>query len=139
MKQHPSKKKPSKGRRATALTLPQKCLRSLLFTVGIGASALLICSLAAYFTADPASWTHPLGIGALALTALLGGVAAGRIHGKAPLTAGGINGLLLLLLTLLLSLFFREAPVAGSTVAPWLLRLSILPLSAAGALLGCRR
>lgn len=111
-------------------------LKSLLCTLATGLTLLLIASLAAYFTPDPARLTPALGLVASGLTALLGGIAAARIHKQGALICGLGNGAMLMAVMLLLSLFFtKEASGYGVWISAalhggWML------LSVLGAFLG---
>lgn len=114
-------------------------LRSYLITLALGAGLLLIASLAVSFHPDPDSLIRPLAYLSLALTGLLGGYLSGRIHGKAPLTAGGVNGLLLLLLMLPVSFGFRSMTAGYSPLLSLALHGAVLLLSALGAIAGCHK
>ena len=138
------KKRPAAaGRRqqetASPAEFPKKALRAFLVTLAIGAGLILLASLGAYFMPDPDPMIRPLAYAAAALTALLGGFAAGKLHGSAPAVCGLVNGLLLLALMLLLSLFFRSHASGYPAWASALLHAAVLALSFAGALLGVRR
>ncbi len=115
--------------------LVQHLFKSFLTTALIGALLLLVCSLIAYFTADPAHWAKPLGWSAAIITAFLGGWIALRMHGKSALLCGLGNGALLLLVGWLLSACLEDAP----SLPLWqalLFRGVFLLLSLAGAYLG---
>lgn len=116
-----------------------RILRSYLLTLALGAGLILIASLAVSFHPDPDSLIRPLAYLSLALTTLMGGYLSGRIHGKAPLTAGGVNGLLLLLLMLPVSFGFRSMSAGYSPLLSLALHGAVLPLSALGAIAGCRK
>ena len=123
---------------ASAADFPKKTLKAFLITLAVGAGLILLCSLAAYFMPDPDPMIHPLAYAAAALTALIGGIVAGRIHGSAPAVCGLTNGLLLLALMLLLSLFFRSLASGYTAWVSALLHAAVLLLSFAGALIGVR-
>ena len=118
---------------------PQKALKAFLISVGIGAGLVLLFSLGAYFLPDPDPMIHPLAYTAAGLTALIGGIVAGKIHGSAPAVCGFVNGLLLMALMLLLSLFFRSLASGYSAWVSALLHAAVPLLSFAGALIGVRR
>lgn len=118
---------------------PQKALRAFLRTLAIGAATVLAGSLLLAFLPDPAPLTAPLGLSAAMLTALLGGIVAGKLHRTAPAVCGLLNGALLLAVLLLCSLFFQKEAAGYSTGMAILLHAAILPLSVFGALIGVRK
>lgn len=118
---------------------PQKALRAFLWTLAIGAGAVLVGSVFLAFLPDPAPLTTPVGLLAAMLTALLGGVAAGKIHRTAPAVCGLLNGALLLAVMLLCSLFFGKNAAGYSTGTAILIHAAIPLLSVFGALLGVRK
>lgn len=135
-----SRSAPAERRRETPANeqFLQKALKSFLISAGIGAGLILAFSLAAYFLPDPDPMIHPLAYVAAGLTALIGGVVAGKIHGSAPAVCGFVNGLLLVALMLLCSLFFRNL---ASSYPAWLsaiLHAAVPVLSFLGALIGVR-
>ena len=96
----------------------------------------LIAALIAYFSADPDSLTLPLGLAASALTALIGGFSAVRIHGHAALLCGLLNGAAMTALMMLVSLFFTSLSVGHSALISALLHTAFILLSVAGAYIG---
>lgn len=133
---HPQKS--ARANDATAL-LPSKLLQSFLFTLALGVALLLILSLIAYFCADPLSLIRPLALTGAALTALAGGFLTVRVNGHSALLCGLINGSLLTLLMLILSLFFGDVASGYSTPVSALLHIAFLLLSVAGAFLGLKK
>ncbi|MBQ9784036.1 MAG: TIGR04086 family membrane protein [Clostridia bacterium] len=138
--------KKSKPRRArtqadggVALPSPRHILKSLAVTCGAGLLLILSLSLALYFSPNPSPLVQPVGLIAAALTALIGGFAAARIHGQSALLCGLINGIGLLAIMLLLSLFFAKHTSAYSALVSCLLHACVPVLSVAGAYLGLRR
>lgn len=116
----------------------QKYLRAFLYTLAVGASLLLIGSLAISFLADPARLIPPLAYSLSILTALVGGRISGRIHKKAPLTVGLVNGGLLLLVMLIGSLCFHGMDGNMSLLTSILLHTAVPTASVAGALMANR-
>ncbi len=138
--------KKSKARRTRASgevksTLPsaRHILKSMAITLGVGLLLLLSLSLALYFSPSPSPMIQPAGLVAAALTALIGGFAASRIHGQSALLCGLINGAGLMAIMLLLSLFFAKHASAYSAAISCLLHACVPVLSVAGAYLGLRR
>ena len=113
---------------------PSKVCKAMLLTVAVGIALLLPASLLAYFYKDPTSLIPVCGLGASALTAFFGGMIAGRIHRHSLLTVGLLNGILITLLMLVLSLFFQKQSSHYPGWASALLHASFLILSAFGAL-----
>lgn len=113
--------------------------KSLVITLIAGTALTLIGSLIAYFTPDPNSFIRPMAIVAAALTALIGGFAALRIHGHAALMCGLLNGSLTTALMILVSLFFKDYSSGYSAGISCLLHTAFLLLSVMGAYLGLRR
>lgn len=129
-------KKAAKPQEASFL---QKSLRAFLWTLAIGAGTVLVGALIAAFLPDPDPATAPLGLAAALMTALTGGILAGRIHRSAPAVCGLTNGALLLAVMLLSSLFFRENAAGYSTGIALLIHALIPLFSVAGALIGVRK
>ncbi len=119
--------------------IPKHTLRSFGITVAVGAGMILLSSLIAYFLPDPLSMILPLSYLAMALTALIGGFVAGKVHGGAPLIVGLLNGLLLTALVLIVSLFFRSMSNGYTAWFSALLHAAVLLLSFLGALVGAKR
>ena len=117
----------------------QKALRAFLWTLAVGAGTVLVGALIAAFLPDPDPATAPLGLAAALLTALTGGIIAGRIHRAAPALCGLTNGALLLAVMLLCSLFFQGHAAGYSTGVALLIHALIPLLSVAGALVGIRK
>ena len=113
--------------------------KSFLITIASGFGLLLALSLAAYFYSDPNLLIHPMALIVAGLTALIGGIAAVRIHGHSALICGLLNGCILLGVMLLLSLFFKGQGIGYSAGVSCLLHAGIPVLSVAGAYLGLRR
>ena len=113
--------------------------KSLLITIGTSIALLLIFSLIAYFYADPDQLIQPLGLIGAGLAALIGGLAAVRIHGHSALICGLLNGCAFTVILLLFSLFFRSYASGYSAGIACLLHTAILLFSVAGAFLGLRR
>ena len=133
----PSARARSSGRKkdTTAEHWLTRTLLAYLWSLGVALLLLLIASLLAYFTPDPAACVLPLGLCAAALTALISGGVAIRIHRQSPLTVALCNAALLSFTMLLLSFGFR-ANATG--YAPWLsalLHAGFFLCSVAGAYL----
>ena len=121
---------------ATSKKQQRPILCAWLITLGIGILLLLSGAILAYFQEDPNQWIMPLGYAAVFVTALGGGYAAGRLHGKAPFTAGLINGALLLAVMLPLSLCFGSLASGHSIGLSALLHGAVPICSALGATVG---
>ena len=113
---------------------PSKVCKAMLLTVAVGIALLLPASLLAYFYKEPTALLPVCGLGASALTAFLGGMIAGRIHRHSLLTVGLLNGVLITVLMLVLSLFFQSESSHYPAWASALLHAAFLLLSALGAL-----
>lgn len=113
--------------------------RAFLITLAIGAGAILLLSLAAYFYPDPDRIIHPLAYFAAALTAFLGGVIAKKRTGGAPALCGLINGMLLTGVMILLSFFFLSESSGYSALVSTLLHAAVLLLSVLGAIVGAQK
>ena len=127
------------GDSPSAGILAKHIVKSLLITLLAGAVLLVTLSLAAYFYADPGQLIRPLGLCTLALTALIGGIAAIRIHGHSALVCGLLNGCAFTAITLLLSLCFRQHAASYSLGLTLLLHAGVLLLSVAGAFMGLKK
>lgn len=118
---------------------PKKAAKTFLITLAVGMGALLLFSLCAYFFPDPDPLIRPLALLAAAITAFVGGVVAGKIHGHAPFVCGATNGLLLLALMILLSLPFHSLAVGYTAWLSLLLHTAVLLLSIGGAVVGTQK
>lgn len=113
--------------------------KSLAITL-LAASLLMIsASLAAYFLPDPAIAIPPLALLAAALTAMIGGFSAARIHQHAALLCGLANGSLFMLGMILVSLFLRPYASGYGALEACLLHVGFLLCSVVGAYLGIRK
>ena len=117
----------------------QSTAKSAGITLGIGALLLLAATLALYFSPDPNPLIRPLGLLAAALTALLGGMIAIRIHKTAPLPCGLLNGSAVMAIMMVLSLFLGNYASALSATLAALLHVAFLLLSVLGACIGRKR
>jgi putative membrane protein (TIGR04086 family) len=106
-------KKRKSGTKKTASTVESParlwCIhlaKALLIALAAGAFLLLLGATVAYFSPNPTDWISLFGLAAAAITALVCGYAARRLHGHAALLCGLYAGSALLLLLLLGSLFF---------------------------------
>lgn len=114
-------------------------LKSVSVTLLISMILLLLSSLAAYFSKDPASLIPPLGLLSSFVAAFLGGLVAVRIHGRSALLCGLSNGILFSALMLLASLFFRPHATGYSALVSCILHVSFLLISVAGGYLGLKK
>lgn len=135
---HPRAKK-SREQENTAKRTLLDLGKSLLLTVGTGLCLLLALSAALACLPDPLPLIPLAGLAASALTALLGGLFAVRIHGHGALLCGLSNGCGMLLLMLPLSLLLRTEASGYSAPVACLLHAGFLLLSVAGAFLGLAR
>lgn len=117
----------------------QNISKAVLITVGVGLLMVLSMALIAYFCPDPDSMTRPLGLAASALTALVGGFTAVRLHGHNALVCGLLSGSALTVLLLLISLFFTTYASGYSAGISCLLHTAFVLFSVAGAYLGLPR
>ena len=117
----------------------RNALRTLLWSIGVGALLCVAAALGAYFSPDPTRMILPLGLAASALTALLGGVISIRTHGHGALIAGLTNGALLMALMILGSLFCKPLATGYAAWLSLLLHALFLLLSVIGASVGRRR
>ncbi len=110
--------------------------KSMAIAIATGVASLLLFSLLLYFSADPAPFILPAGLVCAALTAFVGGFAAGKTNRENAALAGLLCGSILMALMLLLSLFFGAR---ASGYAAWiaaLLHIAFLALSLLGATFG---
>ena len=141
LRKRTARRKGSPRKRTSPATrgLQNPILCAWLITLGIGVTLLLSGAILAYFQEDPNQWIVPFGYAAIALTAVSGGYAAGKLHGKAPFTAGLINGALLLAVMLPLSLCFGSLASGHSPLLSVLLHGAVLICSVLGATMGARK
>ena len=136
-KVNPRKRKTPREVESPALC-PRHILKALSVTLGTGLLLILALSLALYFSPNPSPMILPAGLVAAALTALIGGFVAARLHGHGALLCGLINGTALLAIMLLLSLPFARHASGYSTLISCLLHAAVPVLSVTGAYLGLR-
>ena len=136
----PNAKKATKaGSRSAAPDTPnfsKDVGQSLLISLAIAIVLNLAASLVLYFLPDPAPLTRPLGLAASALTALLGGMIAARIHRHAALLCGLANGCAMLAVMLTASLFFKSLASGYSVPVALALHLGFLALTLVGSVIG---
>lgn len=112
--------------------------KALLIALASGVLLLLVGTTALYFTPDPNKFLHPLSLVISAVTALIGGFAAGKLHGHAALLCGLFEGSLLMALFLLVSLFFKNDAKGYSALLSCALHIGFLLVAVVGASLGTR-
>ncbi len=110
--------------------------KSMAIAIGAGVASLLLFSLLLYFSADPAPFILPAGLFCAALTAFIGGFAAGKLHRENAALAGLLCGSILMAAMLLLSLFFTSRASGYSAWLAALLHIAFLAFSLVGAALG---
>ena len=110
-------------------------LCALIAILPISALCAALCLLAK----DPNTLTVPCALLSLGLSSLIGGFCATRRHGSAPLPCGMLCGVLLMLLSYLLSWIFASQESVFSAPIAHLLRLGILLFTLLGALLGAHK
>ena len=107
-------------------------LRRYPATLGItlftGAILLTVACLAVHNSPDPTAWIPYGASAALLLTALCGGITAGKLNPSSTVWAGGLCGCLSAALLTLAGLI-----LGGGGFLPWLLRLSVIPLHLLGS------
>lgn len=134
---HPTPRQHSRGRTTKREESSSAPLGALLKSVAASLiSALLslfLLSTVAYFSKDPTALLLPLGLVAAAISALIGGFTAVRIHRKSALLCGLCNGCTVMAIMLVLSLFFRSATSAHTPLVSCLLHAGYLLLSVLGA------
>ncbi len=113
--------------------------KSLAITLLAAAVLLLATSLAADFLPDPAVAIPPMALLAAALTAMIGGFSAARIHGHAALLCGLTNGTLFMAGMILVSLFLHPYASGYGALESCLLHVGFPLCSVVGAYLGVRR
>ncbi|MBP3667675.1 MAG: TIGR04086 family membrane protein [Clostridia bacterium] len=110
-------------------------LRAYPITLGITAlSALLLVTasaLAVYQCPDPTAWISPASAAALGISALVGGLVAGKLNPSRPVAAGLVCGGLTAALLILLSLCFG----GEGDLLSWITRIGVLPLHLLGGIL----
>ncbi len=114
-------------------TLARHILKSIAVSLLTAILSLMVLSMAAYFTGDPATLLLPLGLVAAAITALVGGFTAVKLHKKNALLCGLANGSAMMAIMLLVSLFFKDGASAHSPLLSCLLHAAFLVLSILGA------
>lgn len=119
-------------------------LFGLCVAAGLGIVLVLIMSVIAGANPDPDALTGPLGLAALAVSALAGGFAAARHGRRAGLLCGLFSGALTVLLVMTGNLCFPDGTRAALTLglAPEVkagLYAVVVILSAVGGLVGRRR
>lgn len=99
---------------------PVSVLRAALFALPVtaimGAVLLAVATGVSLSSPDPDAMSLPLSMGALGLTALLGGLVCGRRCGGAPLACGLCSGLLLVITMAALSLAVGDDTRAALTL-----------------------
>jgi putative membrane protein (TIGR04086 family) len=107
---------------------------ALLFATAMLLVGAFLCAR----SSDPTKMTLPWGLGALYLSALLGGLVTTRQHGSSALLCGTLCGLLLLVFFWIVSIFFSKSDNFSLAVS-LILRLLTAIFSIFGAFLGVRR
>jgi len=113
--------------------------KSVAITLFCGIALLLAFSLLAYFLPDPTAYITPMALIAAALTALIGGFCAVRIHGHSALLCGLCNGTVLMGIMILASLFLRRHALGYSPLMSCLVHVALLLLSVLGGYLGLKK
>lgn len=113
--------------------------KSFAITLLTAAALLLAASLLAYFLPDPAAYVTPLALTAAALTALIGGFCAARIHGRSALLCGLCNGMLFMGGMILVSLLLRRHAMGYGALESCLLHVGFLLCSVLGGFLGLKK
>jgi putative membrane protein (TIGR04086 family) len=124
---------------SSASTFFRHVAKSLAVSLLAGAGLVFAFSLLVYFLPDPNTAIKPLALTAAALTALIGGFAAVRIHGHAALLCGLCNGMLLMGGMILASLFLGAHASGYTALQSCLLHVAFLLLSVLGSYLGLKK
>ncbi|MBQ9806619.1 MAG: TIGR04086 family membrane protein [Clostridia bacterium] len=112
--------------------------KSVLIALVSGMILLLSATAAAYFTPNPSDWIPTLGLIVSALTALICGFAAAKLHGHSALLCGLYSGTLCMLLMLLASLFFKSYSTGYTAWLSCLLHAGFVLCAIGGAYIGAR-
>ena len=106
------------------------------FLVSIGTSVLLIFLFGyiCYLQEDPRGLFAALGLTALYVSAVVGGISAALFNKSNGLTVGAISGLLFMLFVVIVSFFLRPANETIGVLG-WVLYIAILAVSVVGGLL----
>ncbi len=118
--------------------LVKHIVKSAGITVLAALGLLLVLSLGLYFSPNPNPLIAPMGIAAAGISALIGGMAAVKLHGHSALLCGLLNGSAVSAIMLLASLFFRSHASGYSPLIAALLHIAFFACSVAGAYLGGR-
>lgn len=122
-----------------AATLLAHTVRSTLITLLFGGAIIVTLSLLAYFIEAPNTFIRPLGILGAALTAFLGGITSARLHKHSALLCGMLNGLSVMAILMLISLFFSSYASDDPIWLSLILHVVFLLLSVVGAFCGLPR
>ena len=135
----PHKRRMPRNERPQSFPAMMKCVFCALpVTVLMGALLLLGATALLLRTADPNRYHTVVGVALLYLIAAIGGRNATAFYGRrAPLLCGFFEGICLMLLLSLPSLFLPSSLANGALTL--LLRLLILPASIGGALFCARK
>ena len=108
--------------------------QSVALSVIVGALLSLLAALVAYSNGDPDSLVMPLGLGALALCALVCGFDTRRRAHCSPLLCGLLSGIALLVLLFFFSCFLSDSLVGGwSSGSLWSVRGGVVLFCILGA------
>lgn len=138
-KKNAKKKTVSKNAAGSTSMLWKDIGKSLLISVGAGFLLTLIGSLGAYFYVDPDRLIPGIALCAAAICALIGGFSAVRIHGHSALLCGALNGMGMIAIMMLISLFFGRYASGYSAAISALLHACYPLLSIAGAYIGMKQ
>ena len=110
-------------------------VKGFLISLGSGIVLILILGYICYTRHDPDALIAPLGLTALYLSALAGGIAAARFNKTDGLLSGAVSGLCFMLFIILMALFMRDGE-SGVGLITWLLYLLTVIVSAVGGRFG---
>ena len=124
---------------ATSSALIKHAGISAALSLGCAAVALLLGSALCFLSDDPGGLALPIGLAALFVSAMIGGLLSARMHPDASVPCGALCGLLFCAFLWILSLWIKSDSPTVSLPISLLLRGGTIGASVIGAFLGRRR